>query len=235
MPNFTFDEKEHVYTLDGKPLQGVTTILRVISKPALIQWSANCAVDFIETAVKSGLELTDQIYKDARLAHRKKKEKAGEEGTDAHSLIELMIKNAIEKNGGYILETETGINTILDSFVKWANENKVKFLASELRLYSREHWYAGTADMVCEIGGKLYVGDVKTGSAIYPEYFIQTSAYAHALVEMGLYEQFGGVVIVNARKDGSIEIKGNYALEGNFECFKACLVLHRHLQAINPK
>ena len=37
----TFDAKKHVHTLDGKNLTGVTTVLSVIAKPALIQWAAD--------------------------------------------------------------------------------------------------------------------------------------------------------------------------------------------------
>ena len=38
--DFVFDEKEHAYFLNGKPMMGCTTVLSVIAKPALIQWAA---------------------------------------------------------------------------------------------------------------------------------------------------------------------------------------------------
>ncbi len=79
--NYNFDDKKHIHTLDGIPLHGVTTVLSVISKPQLIQWSANMAVDFLKDR---RLQLKDSIaifpeeeellWKEARVAHRIKKE-----------------------------------------------------------------------------------------------------------------------------------------------------------------
>lgn len=231
-------EKNHAYFADAegtKAYNGVTTILRVINKPALIQWSANCAVDYIEEHGGVGgtvaLEVTPEVLKEARVAHRKKKEEAGVAGTDVHSMIEVVIKNAIELSEGFITIDNSGLNNQVDLFIQWAKDNKVKFLASELRLYSQTSWFAGTCDFVCEIGGKLYTGDIKTSSAIYAENFIQASAYASALTEMGLYKDFGGVIIVNLPKKGGLKVEENYDLEGNFNAFKACLILHKYLNA----
>ena len=43
-----FNEEKHLYTLDDKPVTGVTTILKTIAKPQLIQWAANEAVNYIK-------------------------------------------------------------------------------------------------------------------------------------------------------------------------------------------
>ncbi len=249
---FHFDHEAHAYTLDSKPLKGVTTILGVIAKPALIQWSASCAVDYIESTVPPFNEDTElpimtisrdsfaSICKEARVAHRKKKEAAGEAGTDVHAQIEDIIKSSIEHGEGLI---KGGVSVVpqVQQFLDWATTNKVRFLASEQRLYSKEFWYAGTADFVCEKDGKMYVGDVKTSSAIYSEHFIQASAYAHALEAMDMAMspdigqwkmddlKFDGVLIVNIPKKGGLNVQENYDLKGNFEAFKAALVLHNYL------
>lgn len=241
--NFTFDPVQHLYTLDGKPLQGVTTVLGVIAKPMLIQWAANMACDYIQTNadkvdIEAGfnLDVWEKLIKEARTAHRKKKEKAGELGTEVHADIEVLIKKAIAHNKGRIttahLESD---KEQVKNFVKWAIENNVEFLASEQRMFSREMWTAGTADIICKIDGKLYVGDVKTSSGIYAEHFIQASAYAAMLTEIGAYKDFHGVIILNCRKDGGFEHKYNFDLEGNLKCFKSALTLYRHLNAISGK
>ena len=90
MKNFKFDEKEHLYTLDGKPLTGVTTVLSVIAKPALIQWSANQAVEYVKEHLTS-LDDLDAVLKEAKVAHRKKKESAGDVGKAVHKAIENWI------------------------------------------------------------------------------------------------------------------------------------------------
>ena len=48
---FYFDEEKHRYYLDGKQMTGVTTILGVLAKPALIQWAANMAIDSVRGQV----------------------------------------------------------------------------------------------------------------------------------------------------------------------------------------
>lgn len=238
---FVFNEEYHAYTLDGKPLHGVTTILRVINKPALIQWAANEAVRFIEENIKTCFNTAGKFVElafaqtclDAKFAHRKKKEAAGEAGTDVHAQIEEYIAVMIMDHDGLATEMSGYEHPQVKEFVQWAVLKKAKFLDTEKRLYSRTHWYAGTADFICVIDGKLFVGDVKTSSAIYPEHFIQASAYAHALVEMGLYKDFYGVIIVNIPKKGGLNVEENYDLDGNFECFKACITINNRLNSLN--
>lgn len=240
---FQFDEENHVYTLDDKRMWGTTTILSVIAKPALINWSAGMAVDYIDGFVREVAEHADwtamfeskkwdEITKEARVAHTKRKESAGEAGTLVHAELEKLIKVAIQLDGRieeYMVRDD--MSPQAKEFVQWAIVNKVKFLDSEKRLYSEKLWVAGTADFICTIKNKLYIGDIKTSSAIYPEHFIQASAYAHMARQMGLYQKFHGVIIVNIPKRGGLKVKENYDLKGNFEAFKGALVLHKFQQA----
>jgi len=231
---YTFDEKQHLHLLDGKPLTGVTTVLSVIAKPALIQWSANEAIKFIKEKWGDNGLTADQLFEvldEAKYAHRRKKEDAGAKGTEVHAEIEKYINHCIstgDLTGNWDKSKQTA------KFAEWAIENNVKFLAAEKHLYSRTMWTGGICDFICEIDGKRYVGDVKTSSGIYPEMFIQASAYVAMLKEMG-EEDFDGVVIVNCDKKGGFDVKFNYDLEGNLTCFKAALTLYRHLNAINPR
>src|SRR3990167_9834053 len=225
MNNFTFNEKEHLYELDGKPMTGVTTILKVIAKPALIQWAANMAVDFIiaESRDTDGTyKVNDVILKEARTAHRKKKEDAADIGTSAHKWIENYIKNPDEAHW----DKELAI--ITDKFVEWAEESKVKFLESEVRVYdsSPDMFYAGTLDFVAEIDGKKFIGDIKTGSGIYPEHFYQVAAYQNAWEKMGR-EKLDGAVIVNVTKKGELKVEYSYFFKEDFDAFKGALAIYR--------
>jgi hypothetical protein len=94
-----FESKGHRYYLDGKPLTGVTTIIGILDKPALIQWSANQAVDFIEDKLESGLGLTGFDLDEARKAWTRKRDKAGDIGSLCHSWIEDFVKyDIVHKN-----------------------------------------------------------------------------------------------------------------------------------------
>lgn len=199
---FEFNEKAHRYTLDGKPLTGVTTILGVIAKPALIQWAADQATSYVKQNLKDIAEL-DDVLKEARIAHRKKKKEAGDIGTEVHNAIESYIKD------GFMPEFEGKKKKMFDNFIKWADENIGEFIESERRLYSQEHWFAGTVDMVFkDKDGRVWIGDIKTSKAVYPEYFAQMGGYQVALEEMDGDQDVYGYVVIRLGKDGSFEVVG---------------------------
>lgn len=244
-----FDQNHNYYADEAgtKRYWGITTILGVIAKPALIQWAANMACDYVREKVVdpisnlpkgevadmfSILQTLPDVLEEARYAHTKKKEKAGEEGTSIHEQIEKLIKASLQLDGkleAYMIQED--MPEQVKEFVQWAIVNNVKFLGSEVRLCSQKLYVAGTADFIAEVNGKLMVGDVKTSSAIYPEHIWQATAYAFMAREMGLYEDFKGVVIVNVPKRGGIKVQENYDLKGNFQIFKGALAIFKGKEA----
>lgn len=247
---FHFNEEAHLYVLDGKPLTGVTTILGVIAKPALIQWSADEAVKHLgwynekylteeeksacKVLAKAQFDLIKlmneetfySFLSEARVKHAKRKTDAGAIGTDVHAEIERLVKNAIEGDGKIKNEN---LNPMVNNFCKWAMENNIKFIESEKRLFSKEHWYAGTCDLVFEKDGKKYVGDIKTSSGIYGrEFFFQMAGYQIALEEGG-HNDFFGSTIIRCGKDGSFEVKDSFDLESDKAGFLAALKLYREI------
>lgn len=232
---FVFDEALHMYFYDGKPMTGVTTILGVIAKPALIQWSANMAVASFEKQIlqlshdgatlQGILSIIDDIKETARYAHKTKKDSAADIGTLAHKWIELWIK-------GENPAPHPVVSHMTDQFVNWAKANKVKFLGSELRCYDIDNWYAGTCDLVMEIDGKVWIGDIKTSSGIYPSFFFQTAAYQHAMQSMGKYPEVEGHVIINISKDGKLKEQRSYGFTENLKAFVAALTLYRQQETL---
>jgi len=128
-------------------------------------------------------------------------------------------------------EKEKIAQKMLEKFKDWAVREKVKFLESEIHLYSRKHWIGGIADFVCEIDEEVFVGDVKTSSGIYPENYLQMSAYALMLEEMGR-KNITGTIVVNLKKDGLMETKKSYDMVGNKKAFLAALDLYRALEIL---
>ena len=108
-------EKYHAYFADPegtKAYHGVTSILSVIAKPALIGWAANMAVDYIEgkltwNPIRQGEGVTDfclikkeewpEISKEARTAHTRKNEEAGVKGTDVHLWVSQWVLAEIKR------------------------------------------------------------------------------------------------------------------------------------------
>ena len=219
MKNFTFNKENHYYELDGKRMYGVTTILQMIAKPALIPWAVKMAVDYIKNNCKQNQLIKYLVHladlDAAKSAHRKKKEDAGAKGTDAHELIEGFILDGIDNNKGKIFGQSD--NEQVNHFISWATRNDIVFLASEKRLYSESMWVAGTTDMVFIKDGKKYVGDIKTSSAIYPEHFYQMAAYRMMLEEMG-ENGFDGSVVIRIGKDGKFNKEKNILYYFFFSC-----------------
>lgn len=91
-----FDPQKHTYLLNGKKVNGVTTVLQRLSKPALIYWSAKMASQHMESILKPGIPLDEmeikQLAKDAILAHRNVKDGAADMGTWIHSYLEQFIQ-----------------------------------------------------------------------------------------------------------------------------------------------
>ena len=199
-----FDTERHIYRANGEIMYGVTSILDVISKPALVAWAAKMAAEYIQTNLKPGVMLDEiqikELADNAKSAHRQKRDKAADIGTLVHNSIEEYIKHRTMPK---IInpEAEKGFN----AFLEWAHLNDVTFDQSELKVYSKQHGFAGTADLLVTIGGEKYLGDIKTGSGIYETMKLQTAAYELARTEEYPDENYAGNIIINCRKDGTLE------------------------------
>ena len=229
--------KKHVYLLDGKQVTGVTTVLGVLAKPALIQWSADMTAEWIrENADKTqftdgtnGWTVDEEDLQEAVKAHAKKKEAAGDRGTDVHALVEDYIKRCIAENEGNTIDIDTE-DKMVAQFIEWAIGNKVRFLESEKQVYSEEWFVAGTFDFSFEKDGKRYIGDLKTMKKMWDRVpFFQCAAYMKMSEEMG-ERPYQGSCIVNINKEtNELTEHWTYDHESDRLAFEAALTLYRQL------
>ena len=98
-------------------------------------------------------------------------------------------------SGNYDERIIAGINAFLD----WHNNNQVEFLDIERCVYSRKYDYCGIFDAVAKINGKLCLIDYKTSKGVYPEFFLQSSAYLKADEEESGRE-YAGIKILHFDK-----------------------------------
>lgn len=171
------------YKHDGRDLPSVTTICGVLEKPALVQWAANQACDYIMynlAQVSKGIgpwypEDVGPIVEKARKEFRSASKKAMDIGSNVHAAIEYLLKtgkepviSADEELAGYM------------AFLEWADHHDFLAIETEHTVYSDK--YAGTCDLICTLNGKKYLIDFKTstmrdGTAAYPEHRFQVAAY----------------------------------------------------------
>lgn len=242
MNNFTFDERTHKYFLDGKPMTGVTTVLGVINKPALVAWSAKMACEYVRENLRDLADL-ERVLELAKGAHNRFRDKAADAGTDVHAECEKYINLMIADQAGiaHTINDDT-LNVQVKAFIEWAVQNKIKFLASEKRVYSVKHFTAGTLDFACEIEGIKYIGDIKTTSGIYDRTpFAQTAAY-----QMMWAEQEGKEpseiaerrIIVNLKKKGTFDPEKDVYIsqhyEDDIELFMSALTMYRNVGRFEP-
>jgi hypothetical protein len=238
---YRFSEKGHRHELlvddEWKSLTGCTTILGVIAKPMLIQWSANMAVEYINENLSLNI-FSDpvrfqELLKEAKTAHRRKKEEAGQKGTDIHSEVEKLVASVIGAWGGIIDKDTKSEFPQVQHFINWAVENKVKFLETEKGLYSKSLFLGGIVDLLFEIEGEVWVGDIKTGSGIYPEHFAQMAGYELMLKEMGFDREIKGHIVLNLKKDGTFQEKRSVSTEDAKNFFLACVSVYRLQEKFN--
>ena len=202
-----FDVYQHKYTWveEDVEIKSVTNALKVINKPALITWAANMACDYISECIEPGksydeLQIANMLEK-ARQAHWQTKKEAGGLGTLLHKWIEDYING---RRPG--VPVNAHMKASVKRFLKWKKDHNVKFLLSEQVIFSRKYKYSGTTDFICEIDGKLFIGDLKTSKGIYAEMLMQTAAYRYAREEEYPEEKIHGMLILRIGSDGTFEV-----------------------------
>lgn len=225
-----FNAKKHTYAYrpvndlnDFKSVNGTTTPLSIISKPALIWWAIDQTLKHVDRQWDINGDYDEitksQILDEAKYAHRRSLKTAADTGTLTHGWIEKFIKAKIA--GEEIPPKPKNIEAqqACGVFEAWAVKYNVKFFFSERKVLSLKYKFAGTTDIGCEIEGKKLIGDVKTSSGIYPEMFLQLGAYHLALEEEFPEQKYDDTFIIRCGRDGSLDIENSSGVRN--EIFKS--------------
>ena len=165
------------------------------------------------------------------------KASAANKGSKIHKAVEYLMDGKIVKIDSRFLNPETGIDEELNaqeyeavmSFVSWFNTSKPEIVKKEFTVFADDETYAGTVDLVCNIDGKLWCIDFKTGQNIWPSYELQLSAYKHALM---------GEMRLGILQLGYWRNKNKYKfteVEDRFDLFKSCYeIWKREMKDVQP-
>ncbi len=246
----TFDEASHKYTVNGQVIKdSISGCLKIIAKPALVGWAAGLAVDHISARMFPGMVLDEIIIKDltkgAKTAYRKKTEDAADLGTMGHSWVEDYL-TAQMAGESWPLPVNPELRNIANTFLQFMRDNDVEVLAVEQKVYSKQLDIAGTFDCLAKFNGELAILDWKTGSGIYPEYFLQMGGYNICYTEeqqeilrvkegrsflSGDYNPYYKMpalhVIVNCSKSGDLKVAVSKEVERDRKAFATALSLYR--------
>lgn len=208
------------YTLaDGTPVPGVTTVLGVLNKPALMHWAWEQG--------RAGLD------------YRKTKDQAANIGTLAHWLCECHLKGQEPDTSEFsAADIDKAENAAL-KFMGWWDSAGLVLVGSECQIVSETHRYGGTLDIVaCDKQGRGVLVDLKSSKGIYDEYFFQLAAYSKLLPTPEMPAVISRCVIVRIGKeaeDGDFEVQERADLSREWMVFEAALRLHRALGALKNR
>lgn len=96
--------KKHRYLVNGKEKKGVTTILNVLNKPALMLWPLREAMSYVRANIGTlwvndelDTDTLEELLAEAETAYQRKGNTGKSVGTMTHQLIEDFLKLEMDK------------------------------------------------------------------------------------------------------------------------------------------
>jgi len=212
------DVKVHtIYkTLDGKRVPGVTTVLGILSKPALIHWAWDLGTKGIDY----------RVFRDDK----------ADIGTLAHAMILAHLEGKKADTSNY---TQKQIDLAENSFIKyldWEKEHTIEPVLLEFPLVSEYLHYGGTPDNYCDLDGEPTLLDYKTGKDIYVEMYYQLAAYRNLLIEAGMVVKKAKIIRIGRDEiEGFEESPEIYDFTDYLEVFKSCLRIYNLQKKLKKK
>ena len=203
--------KAHIqYKLaDGTRVPGTTTVLGILSKPALIHWAWDLGMRQID--------------------YKKYRDVLADIGTLAHLLVLNRHLGGGEVDlSPYSSEQIDKAENGLLKYYEWEKKHTVEPVIIEEPMVSELHRYGGTIDCLARVDGVLTLLDIKTGKGIYAEFGHQLAAYLSLLLEHGHDPKQAMILRLGRSEDEGFEVKeyGMKELEAHWELFKACLKIY---------
>lgn len=173
-----FNEKTHRYFLDKKSVRGVTGLISGgTAKDALIQWAANTVADIVCDHPEDVEEMRgkgrDFLYQELRFAPNRLRDAAGVRGSEIHALADPIMH-------GHDVDVPDRLMPYVTGYIKFLEKWNPQPIFTEAPVANRTHWYAGTADSMVVVDGKVALWDWKTSNGVYGDTCMQAAAYARA-------------------------------------------------------
>jgi len=175
-----FNEQVHKYWLDGRPVPGVTSLIKGgYPAPALTYWAAKTVAEWVadnedEVDRLRGMGRGPMVaaLKETPWAQR---DAAANRGTEVHALAEKLI-------AGEPVETPEEIIGHVESCARFLDLWRPEPVLVEVSIAHRAHWWAGRLDFLATLpDGRTVLFDWKTSrSGIFAETAFQLAAYSHA-------------------------------------------------------
>ena len=191
---------------EGKVVPGVTTILGLLNKPALVPWANRLGLEGIDV----GKYVDDKA----------------EIGTLAHAMCTDHLMGVGTDLSHYDAHQQAKATNCTVSFLAWLEKHDLTPILIEGQMAVNA--FGGTIDIYGKIDGRLELIDLKTGSGIWEEYLYQVAAYKYLLQQHGF--QVDAVRILNIpRADTESFLERSYTnheVDLGFKIFMNCLSIY---------
>jgi hypothetical protein len=226
-------KKIHSYTDEkGNKLLSVTSITGLVDKSGpLMYWATDLMGKYLFDNY-NGKPINQEILQEAKKKYKEAKQEAADIGTAIHDWVEQKIKGlepAMPKNE----KVRNGAMAAL----KWLASHKIEITHTERIVYSKKYGYVGKCDWdgIDKDDNELVIGDHKSSKGIYPEMFMQLSAYWKATEEETGKKYKRGYIVKYGKDDGEFEVKeiSRTDNEKNFKAFLGLLSTKKRLNEMN--
>jgi len=192
---------------DGTAVPGVTTVLGILNKPALVKWANNLGLQ--------GIDSTKFVDEKAAI------------GTLAHLMLADYLRGEETDTSEYSkVQIDQSENAVL-AFFEWEKTHHIEPILIEEPMVSELYKFGGTIDCLGRINGNLCLLDFKTSRGIFPEMLIQVVAYRQLLVEHGHKVDQATILRVGRTDDEGFEERLVNQLDKRWEIFVHCLEIYR--------
>ncbi|MFA5431945.1 MAG: hypothetical protein WC319_03620 [Candidatus Paceibacterota bacterium] len=196
-------------TKDGVRVPGVTTVLGILGKPALIHWAWNLGIEGID--------------------YKKFRDDKADIGTLAHDMVMCHLKGEEVDTTGYTEKQIDLAETCFLKYLEWESQHKIEPVLLETPLVSEKYRYGGTMDNYCLLDGIPTLVDYKTSKAIYSEMFYQLGGYGNLLIENNYQVERHMILRLGRNEEEGFEVKERIDLEDETKIFLKLAEVY-HLQ-----
>lgn len=174
-----------VYAWKDETFPSITTLLKVLDKPALPRWAAKSVAEYVAdfvtnvvpreqikwSKIQAHLSDTEQL-KDVPWKYAEARRNIG---SSLHDVAEQFIDGAKIEPAVF----SDDLRPLVENYIDFCKSERPEFYAMETAVFNRTIGYACTLDAIVRLprfGDVLCVMDNKTGKDIYPEAVIQVNA-----------------------------------------------------------
>ena len=194
---------------DGTIVPGVTTVVGILNKPALVPWANKLGLE--------GIDVSKYVDKTAVI------------GTCAHYLVQCHLSGEEPDLSDYSAQEISLAENALLKYWEWEKQFKITPILLETQLVSEKKRFGGTVDCYADLNGSRWLIDFKTGKALYDEHFIQLSAYKKLLEDNGYLVD--GTAILRIGRDESegfeYRVLAKKDLNRYWKIFDHCLQIYK--------